>query len=91
MWAGAGGHCSIHGSARTVRRRWSTSSSAEKRSTACRKLAVSTQSDPRCQGSTWVPNAGANRWIALAFPAWVLLLSVVILLTPPPDRTAAAA
>ncbi len=30
---------------------------------------------------------GANRWVALAFPAWVLLLSVVILVTPPPDRT----
>lgn len=33
---------------------------------------------------------GANRWVALAFPGWVLLLSVVILLTRPPDRTPAA-
>jgi hypothetical protein len=29
---------------------------------------------------------GANRWVALAFPAWVLLLSVVILITRPPAR-----
>ncbi len=27
---------------------------------------------------------GANRWVALAFPGWVLLLSVVILVTPTP-------
>jgi len=33
---------------------------------------------------------GTNRWVALAFPGWVLLLSVVILLTRPPDRTPAA-
>ena len=33
---------------------------------------------------------GANRWVALAFPGWVLLLSVVILFTRPPDRTPAA-
>jgi len=32
---------------------------------------------------------GTNRWVALAFPGWVLLLSVVILLTRPPDRTPA--
>jgi len=34
---------------------------------------------------------GTNRWVSLAFPGWVLLLSVVILLTRPPSRPAASA
>lgn len=34
--------------------------------------------------------AGEHRWTQLAFPAWVLLVSVVILLTRPPTREVAA-
>jgi hypothetical protein len=32
--------------------------------------------------------AGGNPWVQLAFPGWVLLLSVAILATPPPARPA---
>lgn len=34
--------------------------------------------------------AGEHRWTQLAFPAWVLLVSVVILFTRPPTREVAA-
>ena len=34
--------------------------------------------------------AGEHKWTQLAFPAWVLLVSVVILLTRPPTREVAA-
>jgi len=40
-------------------------------------------------GIVLLVTGGTNRWVALAFPGWVLLLSVVILLTRPPDRTPA--
>lgn len=41
-------------------------------------------------GALLLVTGGANRWVSLAFPSWVLLLSIVILLTPPTVRTPTA-
>jgi hypothetical protein len=58
-------------------------------------LALRTRAVPRwvafvgyAVGLLLLVTGGTNRWVSLAFPAWVLLLSVVILVTRPPEPAA---